>query len=527
MVRLVEYSALSGTSLSRPQYACLSHCWGKTRSKRITTKETLEANSTGITLSELPQTFKDAIEVARALHVRYLWIDSMCIVQDDKIDWEHHVKIMAGIYANAYITLAAGASSDDDGGFFRESPPRFSKPHSFKIADSNCEYEIFLRIRLPHPDEEDWPGGPVMPLMTRGWVFQERLLSRRFLCFAVNEIMWECLDDVACSCSTSQHGFNARFTHELPALLNCAATKYFFAHLSTLHDNKLFSFWRDMVEAYSQRQISFPSDKLPALDGIRQVIGRAITGRGISDTYLFGSWAESLADDLLWSNDWYDRTAGYRQCEAPSWSWISAAEGSVSWSSNTELIDRRWKLKKIPNVDQGVESYGGVMIHGNLAVVSLRKVEDEMEKTHPGFRSCNVYKQLRPADVTNPGSTSLAGPLTTNKPPQLQINIIDDPENPDNLGNIWTDYQFWKDESQLWSVLEESYFMPFGIENQTPQFEETPSSYCWVGGVLLRNLERDLDGCKTFERLGWLRYYIDKPKEEYEPSGSYQDVWIM
>ena len=154
----------------------------------------------------LPQTFRDAVAISRALSIRYLWIDSLCIVQDDQADWRSHVNKMAQIYNNAYLTLAAGNSKDDAGGFFQQTALPFSSPSSFKLLDGKTEYKIYIRKCLPHPDE-NWPEGPEMPLMSRGWVFQERLLSRRFLCFAANEVLWECLEDVACSCSTTVDGF--------------------------------------------------------------------------------------------------------------------------------------------------------------------------------------------------------------------------------------------------------------------------------------------------------------------------------
>jgi hypothetical protein len=76
----------------------------------------------GIHVSRLPKTFRDAIEVTPALELPYLWIDSLCIIQDSKSDWEDHVHQMAAIYKNAHITLAAGASSDDNGGMLSTVP---------------------------------------------------------------------------------------------------------------------------------------------------------------------------------------------------------------------------------------------------------------------------------------------------------------------------------------------------------------------------------------------------------------------
>ena len=303
IVRLVEQLQVSsgdGTDATfNFRYACLSHCWGKARFRKLTRKSSLAAYSRGIPITDLPQTFRDAIAIARALHIRYLWIDSLCIVQDDQADWKLHVDKMAQIYRNAYITLAAGASRDDEGGFFQQATPHFSSPSSFKLRDRDMEYTIYLRKCLPHPDEE-WPIGPVMPLMERGWVFQERLLSRRFLCFAANEVLFECLEDVVCSCSTTADGFKHRDQSGNPAFLNCPPSKFDFAKIGDLPREKLWELWRELVTQYTKRDLTFPDDKLPALAGLARNFRTANAGQ-----YAHGMWVDSIGNDLLWRNCGY------------------------------------------------------------------------------------------------------------------------------------------------------------------------------------------------------------------------------
>ncbi|EAT80540.1 hypothetical protein SNOG_12128 [Parastagonospora nodorum SN15] len=99
----------------------------------------------GIPVSELPKTFSDAIDISRVLGIQYLWIDSLCIIQDDQADWEKHVEIMASIYESSYLTLAAGASSDDDGGFFSLPSGSYAKSQcsSLKLGGKLCN--IYVR----------------------------------------------------------------------------------------------------------------------------------------------------------------------------------------------------------------------------------------------------------------------------------------------------------------------------------------------------------------------------------------------
>jgi len=102
------------------KYIALSHCWGDSRSILTTTKLTLKPRQQNIEFNDLPRTFQDAVQITRALDVRYLWIDSLCIVQDDEDDWQVESGRMAEIYLGSYLTVAATGSADSSGGcFFR------------------------------------------------------------------------------------------------------------------------------------------------------------------------------------------------------------------------------------------------------------------------------------------------------------------------------------------------------------------------------------------------------------------------
>jgi hypothetical protein len=260
IVRLVESPPTMPIEL---RYACLSHCWGNAHSRHLTKTENLSTNMAGIPILELPKTFRDAIDISRALKVRYLWIDSLCIVQDSESDWLKHVDVMALIYENAFITLAAGASGDDDGGFFAVPPERFEEQplHVLNIGEqSSC---VYIRRNVDHPDA-NWPSTNHRPLMKRGWCFQERLLSRRFLCFGSHEVIWECLEEVACPCSMTVGPFNPRSPGIAARFKRCPATKAQIFSPSADHA----TLWRSLVTEYSLRKLTYAKDKLPALAGL-------------------------------------------------------------------------------------------------------------------------------------------------------------------------------------------------------------------------------------------------------------------
>jgi hypothetical protein len=103
------------------RYVCLSHCWGKPRPRVQTTKETLPEYLVKIP-DDLPKTFRDAVKIAQAFGVRYLWIDTLYIIQGDNEDLEQELSRMEEIYENAYFTIAATASLSSEGGCFKNVP---------------------------------------------------------------------------------------------------------------------------------------------------------------------------------------------------------------------------------------------------------------------------------------------------------------------------------------------------------------------------------------------------------------------
>ena len=103
-------------------YLTLSHCWGNAKVFKLT-HETLESMLEEIQLDLLPQTFKDAIHITRKLGYHYIWIDSLCVLQDDQDDWAYESSTMNSIYSNSILTIAALWGHDSDWGCFSEREP--------------------------------------------------------------------------------------------------------------------------------------------------------------------------------------------------------------------------------------------------------------------------------------------------------------------------------------------------------------------------------------------------------------------
>ncbi|KAI0505267.1 heterokaryon incompatibility protein-domain-containing protein [Xylaria bambusicola] len=293
-VRLVEFAE---NAEARGTYACLSHCWGQDPMPITTTQKTILENKRSMSLSRLPPTFRDAVLIARKLNLRYIWIDSLCIVQDSRSDWEAESAKMASIYKNAFITIAATASPDFQGGCFSKSDADLC----FQVKQSGV-FDTVIAARMEVMGELP----ELYPLLTRGWVYQERMLSRRYLHCYRNELMLECREQRICECGN--HPGRDRYGEQL-----AAKSKY--------HDpgrNRLASSWQKVVMNYSMLRLTKPSDKLPAIFGCAQDMGDPNRGR-----YLAGVWERTLGEDLLWIPRNYSTVSRPTKWRAPSWTWAS------------------------------------------------------------------------------------------------------------------------------------------------------------------------------------------------------------
>lgn len=169
----------------RIPYTTLSHCWGTPTSGPFTTTlANLASRKECISFDDFPLTFQDAVTTTRKLNIAYLWIDSLCIIQDSPNDWAKEAARMAIVYAGSICTLSALGSEDSNGGFFRVAE---------KETNGVLRYDLSIgtqRIRVfPHePKTWDLAG----PLMDRAWTLQERALSRRILHFSRDALLWEC-----------------------------------------------------------------------------------------------------------------------------------------------------------------------------------------------------------------------------------------------------------------------------------------------------------------------------------------------
>jgi Heterokaryon incompatibility protein (HET) len=284
------------------KYVCLSHCWGKHQPLK-TMEANLNAHLHAIPPRSIPKMYQDAIQVTRLLGIRYLWIDSLCIVQDSTDDWNEQSALMWSIYANCYLAIAATSAKDATEGFLG-----LKERHSLEIrgkTTNNAPYRFLGLAMYHHPtSSQTLDGGSRWPLLGRGWVLQERLLAPRVMHFTSDEVLWECQERCMCQCGGFNESIKQRFSS-----VN-----------SELGHDYLVASWHDVVSTYSALKLTRDNDKLPAISGLSR---RMMFERRLGTKYLAGLWEDSIEMDLLWINLAQDTQPKPLDWRAPSWSWAS------------------------------------------------------------------------------------------------------------------------------------------------------------------------------------------------------------
>ena len=180
-------------------YLALSYCWGQ--SEHVVTKSfNYEKHLRNIPWHSLPATYRDAVDFVRAVGYRYIWIDALCIMQDDLNDWNSEAGRMADIYSEAILVISAANANHVGFGFFNERPgSRTFKNKLQKCPDDPThvlvqEPTMHINILGDPTLEQQWP------VFRRAWTLQERLLATRLVHFAAGEVIWECASMCACEC---------------------------------------------------------------------------------------------------------------------------------------------------------------------------------------------------------------------------------------------------------------------------------------------------------------------------------------
>ena len=314
IIKLVEPEAGS-----KGKYASLSHCWGSSI-PLTTTLQSREARMSGIPISELPRTFHDAVVIARHLRIRFLWIDSLCIYQDDRADWARESSNMTAVYSNAYVVIAASHAADSNVGCFHARPHRPSSVVSIPNIGEICAQLVYNENESPWLS--DFEGEP---LSERGWALQETILATRALYFTKTQIYFECNAG-----RVSEDGFSSS-----PGFGRRTIRLRQNPERSISEDRDL---WNKLLWDYGVRKLTHATDKLPAMSGLAKLFAQRFRA-----SYVAGLWSDALVQGLTWQCIGTRAPMSTTEYVGPSWSWASyAGIAAISWD------DERWeKLARV------------------------------------------------------------------------------------------------------------------------------------------------------------------------------------
>lgn len=286
LLRLLE------TDGKRSNFVALSHRWGSPEKIPLrTTIESLPSHLKRLDPTQMSRTYLDAIAVTRAVGERYLWIDSLCIIQDDTQDWEIEAEHMGNVYEDALFTIAASTkfAGSDDGLFFdfEIDYPKVDIPYFNSNGKEEGIFTVLGRSR-------DLMQTPVSSALSkRGWATQEWILSRRMVHYMDDTFLWACS---GMQKSAQNH-----------------------VGVAMALDEFVGGAWQDIIEKYTARQFTHEKDRLAALLGLANRFKATMR----DDRYHYGMWQEDLIQELAWERAEDGMARNVSLPHVPSWSWAS------------------------------------------------------------------------------------------------------------------------------------------------------------------------------------------------------------
>ncbi|KAL7805928.1 HET domain-containing protein [Trichoderma gracile] len=446
-------------------YACLSYCWGPdTEGILQTTTENVESHHEAIPLAKMPNAVQDAVAVCRGLKIPYLWVDSLCIIQDDSVAWLEDASQMDRIYLHSRLTIAAIEPSSCKSRFLGAQTfgqPGWQQHFTADVTSDTGEppLEIFVR---PVDDDfnEEKEEDTKRSLDKRGWCLQESLLPSRRLCFTGDEMIWECLCRTVCECGhilwqPQPFGFGRLGAHlktkRLKAEVSISHPQparpwyeeyhgYNYYRSGDGYPETPYRRWRDIVSEYSQRFLSRRKDRLSAVSGLAKLVREGLPGTGKdedgeqAEEYLAGLWKREFHFDLTWTvqhpnarpGDSSNRKVGSMvkrkvqedgNLRIPSWSWASV-EAPVkfefdrpleTWKYTPNLIDLV-KLesascdRELKHDETSAVTSGEAVLTGLTSSVQLKAAHGSQRDGNAIVQSANSFS----AEITldQPGTLS-------------------------------------------------------------------------------------------------------------------------
>lgn len=293
----------------------------------MTTQASLADHLESIPWEHLPQLYKNVMMITRRLGFEYIWIDSLCIIQDSRSDWLSESQRMGDAYQHARLTIATSHNANSNQScFFPRAPPTTVVALPQQTAAGDNEGNIYATLTSKDYNSISPESGI---LATRAWATQEWLLSRRMIFYTEGSLVWSCR-------TISQRETGASF-----------------------HSTARNVRWKNLVEKYSARQLTNSSDRLIALEGIRSELAKKL----VNDEYCLGLWKNSMPDQLLWCCLQKAERAESK-LDLPSWTWASTLHGirfldmfgaknmceRIRFDAANRTLSMRCRMKKIERI---------------------------------------------------------------------------------------------------------------------------------------------------------------------------------
>lgn len=394
-VKLTERSNVPSGS----QYAALSYVWGdpELQQQSKTTRPTLKNRLQEVVFSSLPNTIQEAIIFTRNLGLDFLWVDSICVVQNDHDEWIREAGLMYEVYKNCLVMLGGLWSDDCASGLFETGDEWQSQPiATLRLGEETWPIHVSREHEVVQLNYE-WSQLREPALLGRAWCFQERMVSPRCVFFGRGELIFACQGEVSCECGI-KYGTITRppSAHDALSLsqdrepLRQRSGSSSPAPSTTRHGLRWVcqdapKAWREVVEAYSKLPLTVKSERLFAISAVAKQMSLARPG----DTYLAGLWTNTLLIDLCWwihSGSW---DYGEEQVDipaAPTWSW--ARRGKQVYYRGAEDITPTAEVVDVSCENENGDPFGPVL---NTKLVLRGRImswwsEDSAERTTEGNR---------------------------------------------------------------------------------------------------------------------------------------------
>lgn len=339
----------------------LSHRWPVLSQLKAMTAANMSEFLQGVPLRSLPPTFQDALRFAKSCGVHYVWIDALCIQQGNKEDLRKELNSMGSIYHEAYCNLSASAPDGDTTGFFQSQTLSSQVPLTVSLSmscwkipeDKFCEQYVCVPRYI-------WRRSVDLAVVnTRGWVFQERYLSRRKIFFTGRQVFWECRKLKACEMfqlgiprqliSYSSRGPLANMSVDREAeidkmgaftdrLIGSNEAIPIDSPPGVVERRELLRFWSKVLGMFSELQLTYEEDRLVALRSVVKHLEAVM-----KDELVFGLWRSEFPYQLIFKHNSTSLIRNrQRNRKVPSWSWAYLGGGlnvppTSRWNSSNPM----------------------------------------------------------------------------------------------------------------------------------------------------------------------------------------------